>query len=400
MKFCNECKKKINTNGNYCFMCGTQLVSKKKTDVFNILSIISIILVVIVIVINSIFIFLMSAGSDDPTGAGQALGFAWAFIGIIPSTFLLFVSIVMAIISIVSYFISIIRKVKINMKKKILVIINIIQIILIIIGLIALVNWWNKESIQTDEGLDYTVEEINEMFIDTDEKYSINEININNVRKFNQLLSYIDSIIGRDNYYIGSIYITKIPHNNYARYVVKIIPKEYIEQYNSWSGNFSLNPYLVMFTMETDPEISYEWHEGMYDNYYQTFILGMKYKEELEKEFSSLDSRYKYIVDYNALLYISTVNLGINSNSTWQDGLEIFKTKSTSNLPSMFVIAPYGTTEEDGEKFVEDNKEIFNKYYVQGVTLCVLKESETVTDYINISKYDEKFEIYYSFRIN
>lgn len=394
MKFCNQCKKEINTNANFCAMCGTQLTEKKKKDIINILSIISLILFVVIILANVIGYPLSVTDDISTTGMG------WFFLVFLPSIPLFFISTILSIVSIISYFRNIFKKNQIQPKKTILAVLNIIQIILTVLGIILAVNSMYKDSLPTEEGLDYSIETINEMFIVTDDKYSTNEIDISNVRKFNQLLSYVDSIIGKDKYYLGSLYTTEIPHDDYTHYVIKIIPKEYIEEYNSWTGNFSSNPYLIMFTMETDPEISYEWHEGMYDNYYQTFILGMKYKEDLEKEFSSIDSKYKYLVDYNTLLYISATNLGIESNSTWQDGLNVFSSKSKSNLPSMLIIAPYGTTEEEGQKFIEDNKEIFEKYYVRGVTLCVLKENETITDYNDVSKYDDVFETYYSYRID
>ena len=395
MKFCNKCGKDFNINVNYCDSCGTQLLEKNKKDTSIIASIISLILFAVVILLIGFAVIISINNPDNP-----AVGFVWAFVVIIPSIPLLIASTILSIISIVSYFKAKKINSKVSSKKTTLAIINIIQIILLAIGLFLVISSIYKDSQPSEEGLNYTIENINEMFIDTDNKYSKNEIDINNVSKFNQLLSYVDTIIGSGNYYIGSLYITEIPNEYYAHYVIKIIPKEYINEYNSWTGSFSSNPYLIMFTMETDPEISYEWHEGMYDNYYQTFILGMKYKEDLVKDFSNIDSNYKYIVDYNTLLYISVNNLGIESNSTWKDGLDIYSSKSKSNLPSMLIIAPYGTTEEDGQKFIQDNKNIFNKYYVQNVALCVLKENEIITDYENISKFNDAFEIYYSYKID
>jgi len=394
MKFCNQCKKEINTNANYCAMCGNQLIEKKKKDASIVVSIISLILFLLVVLAIVFATIVTIKNPDNP-----ATGFVWAFMVIIPAIPLLGGSTILSIVGFVLYF----KTIKSNSKKTtktVLLITNIIQMVLVVVGLILFVRWWTQPYVPTEEGLDYTVQIINEMFIESDNKDASNEVNINNVHKFDQLLGHVDTIVGKNNYYIGSLYIAEIPHDDYAHYVVKIIPKDYIEQYNSWTGSFSSNPYLIMFTMETEADVYSEYHQGMYDNYYQTFILGMKYEEDLKNEFSNINSEYKYLADYNTLLYISANNLGIKSESTWQDGLNMFSSKSKANLPTMLIVAPSGTTEEDGQKFIDDNKEIFDKYYVNGLTLCILKENESITDYINISKYDDVFETYYSYRID
>lgn len=123
MKFCDNCKKEININANYCTMCGNQLINKKNKTISS--SIVSIVLFLVVISLIIYALIITDGEWDNP-----AVGFIWPFMVFIPSFPLIIASTILSIDVVTSYF----KTKKINgiiqKGQKILVIINIIQLIL------------------------------------------------------------------------------------------------------------------------------------------------------------------------------------------------------------------------------------------------------------------------------
>ena len=125
MKICNKCNFNNDENATFCSKCGTKLITKQKKDIFNILSIISIVLFIVIILAN-VIIYPLSLRDDESSGMFWFLGV------FLPSIPLFFGSIILSIISIVSYFRNIIKKSHVQTKKTILVVLNIVQLILTI----------------------------------------------------------------------------------------------------------------------------------------------------------------------------------------------------------------------------------------------------------------------------
>jgi len=125
MKICNKCNFNNDENATFCSKCGTKLITKQKKDIFNILSIISIVLFIVIILAN-VIIYPLSLRDDELSGMFWFLGV------FLPSIPLFFGSIILSIISIVSYFRNIIKKSHVQTKKTILVVLNIVQLILTI----------------------------------------------------------------------------------------------------------------------------------------------------------------------------------------------------------------------------------------------------------------------------
>ena len=121
---------------------------------------------------------------------------------------------------------------------------------------------------------------------DGSEKYDISDINNDTIAAFSSLLSYVDSLVGKVNYYIDSIYSL----SDFSKYiddcVVKIVLEKYLDNYNFWRGTDSQNPYKIMFSLNLNNK--------KFEDFYYSFLLGKKYEEDLVKQLSTKnDYQYK-----------------------------------------------------------------------------------------------------------
>ena len=104
--------------------------------------------------------------------------------------------------------------------------ITIILIISVLIGVICIscthkTKTNNAESERSEREdfvrYNYTKEEIINNLTAKSNWYNIDEINDDNISEFSELLSYIDSIVGRNNYKVDKIYYT-----DYGNYITNI----------------------------------------------------------------------------------------------------------------------------------------------------------------------------------
>ena len=268
--------------------------------------------------------------------------------------------------------------------------ITIILIISVLIGVICIsctdktkTNNAEAESERKDfVRYNYTKEDIINNLTAKSNWYNIDEINKDNISEFSELLSYIDSIVGRNNYKVDKIYYTD--YGNYNKYMITIVLNEYLEQYNNYTGIYS-NPYSIMFTKDEA--------NGCFNNEYYTFKLWFEYERDLVNELKSLNSNYEYKINYNTFRETDSGTLGVDENSTWYDALKYNSKKfAQCDMPSLYVIGDYSQNLKDMEMFVNNNNEVFRKYFVSYVTIIQLKKNEAITDYDNFNEYRE--EIY------
>ena len=227
----------------------------------------------------------------------------------------------------------------------------------------------------------YTKNDIENKFISNSKKYSIDEINSTNLDKFNELLNYVDNMVGKYNYKIHSIYPSSIGRNN--SYIVKIVLNEYISQYNNY-GNDSDNPYIIMITKDES--------EGKYNNHYYSFKLAMAYRNDLMKELKNLNSKYGYELYYNTLLYINEETFGVTENSKWEDILANYASRTNNNLPNLYIIGDSSQSIDSMESFVKNNMQVFKKYHINAVNIFQLKEGSKMTNFEGFNQFDSSIK--------
>ena len=98
---------------------------------------------------------------------------------------------------------------------------------------------------------EYKKKDIENMFASS-EFYDLDEINSDNITIFNELLSYTDKIVGKNQYKIDSIY--PVTMGQETAYVIYIVPNEYLDDYNNFSGPIYDNPYRIQFYRNSNGE--------------------------------------------------------------------------------------------------------------------------------------------------
>lgn len=400
MKYCDNCKVERPKSEIFCANCGKKLVLKKKVDIFDIFSIISLIMVVVAILANVLYIW---AGFNGVFEDGNVFAFSWIIFILIPSFLLIGLSFIFSLISTISYIVKIVKK---DIRKPIKTILFIISIIVIsfviclVFLFIRMLRTNRNFDLKDNWKIEYSMSKIESMFVEYEgEEELTNQVTEENIHKYDQLLLFIDSVVGKGEYYLASLYSIEKGNWGFTKdnYIVKIIPKGYINEFNAWDGSLVTNPYLVMFTLEAENDEHQYWQEGIYDEYYTTFVIGMEYQNRFDKELTS-DNNYKFLVDYNPFLHISQKELNVQRYSfDFDDGLNKLKEKQITS--SGLVIVPSHIQKPDIDNYIYTNEETFKKYFVRNIKTCILKENEQIIDYINVTEFDSKFQICHSYSV-
>lgn len=278
---------------------------------------------------------------------------------------------------------------QLNNKKTNKSIIKIIFIILsiIILGVIVVcsVGWFIDTKLfpKKDEYvITYQVEDINDMYDETLIKYSSNEISDENLKAFNILLKYVDKEIGKNNYYLASLYevnpgeIDTRYTDKVQTYVIKVVPKEYENQFNEYGKAETYNPYLVMYKINADYvlDINSAGDENFYDNfvqsYYPSLIVGLKYEEQIKDYFFTLYPNYKVKVWYNPYF------TGLFAESIDEEpSISVY---GKYDPTSIYIFVPYGTNINEIKQNLDKIK--LSHMGIKGITICSLKENININD--------------------
>lgn len=252
-------------------------------------------------------------------------------------------------------------------KKKIFIIIGIVVLVSLaaIFGIKMLLS--NPYDYNITVKTNYTKNDINSMF--TDKGYNIYtkqyynrtydlELFEEKQTEINTLLNYVDEVVGKSNYKIDNLNNTPKTED----YSVDIVLNKYLSEYNKNINN-SVNKYVIQFRSS----------DGRYSNDYHLFEEAFKYENELINKLNSINSQYEYIVEYNPLFNYSTDVLGLSKDFTWKSAIKSRKIESI-NRTRIYVIGDSSTSLDELEKFVNNNKNVFEDYYVSYVTVIELNQ--------------------------
>ena len=252
-------------------------------------------------------------------------------------------------------------------KKKIFIIVGIVVLVSLaaIFGIKMLLS--NPYDYNITVKTNYTKNDINSMF--TDKGYNIYtkqyynrdydlELFEEKQTEINTLLNYVDEVVGKNNYKIDNLYNTPKTED----YSVDIVLNKDLDEFYKTINNSS-NKYVIQFRSS----------DGRYSNDYHLFEEAFKYENELINKLNSINSQYEYIVEYNPLFNYSTDVLGLSKDFTWKSAIKSRKIESI-NRTRIYVIGNSSTSLDELEKFVNNNKNVFEDYYVPYVTVIELNQ--------------------------
>ena len=252
-------------------------------------------------------------------------------------------------------------------KKKILIIIGIGVLVLAVSLLGIKIFLSSPYDYNVTINTNYTKSDLNSMFTNrgyntyTKQYYDRNddiELFEEKQNEVNKLLNYIDEVVGKNNYKVDSINNTpKTEH-----YSVDIVLNKDLDEFYKTINNSS-NKYIIEFRS----------NDGRYSNDYNLSKEAFKYENEIIDKLNSISSQYEYIVDYNPLFHYNNDVLGLNNNSTWKTAIKSKKIESI-NRTRIYVIGDSSTSLDELEKFVNNNKNVFEDYYVPYVTVIELNQ--------------------------
>ena len=243
----------------------------------------------------------------------------------------------------------------------------------------------------------YQIDDIRNMYDGTILGYSLNDINEDNLKAYNILLNYVDKELGKDNYYLVSLYdvnygeIDKTQQNKISKYVIKIIPKQYKEEFDAYGKEESNNPYLVMYEIAAEYilNVNKKSDKDYYDNFvvshYPSLIVGLRYEEQIRQYFLNISSSYLAKVWYNP--YFSGL-LVKDANS--EPDISAYG-KYSSNI---YIFIPYGINLNVVKGDIDSRKYEIIKMGIKEIVLCSLKEKVdiSVLKYQQLSRYSSEVD--------
>lgn len=241
----------------------------------------------------------------------------------------------------------------------------------------------------------YTIEDIQSMFYENsvDDK----DLTEETLPEFSAVLQSADNLVGSGQYKIYSLY--KVNYSEYGNsntpssYVLKIIPQNYKTEFETWGGHKSQNPYLVLFSKDENKKTV--------DNYYETLVLGLQYKKDISEEFANNSPEYKMTVNYNYFYYRTAQALGVKQGDSWDSILNNIN-YTQNDMNHIIIFTPYGLTENQVKEYMRSQEDFFRKYYVKGVSVCVLGKDIKLdeTDVTHLNRYDPKVDKHYTYKID
>ena len=258
-------------------------------------------------------------------------------------------------------------------KKKILIIIGIGVLVLAVSLLGIKIFLSSPYDYNVTINTNYTKSDLNSMFTNrgyntyTKQYYDRNddiELFEEKQNEVNKLLNYIDEVVGKNNYKVDSINNTpKTEH-----YSVDIVLNKDLDEFYKTINNSS-NKYIIEFRS----------NDGRYSNDYNLSKEAFKYENEIIDKLNSISSQYEYIVEYNPLFHYSTDVLGLSKDFTWKSAIKSRKIESI-NRTRIYVIGDSSTSLDELEKFVNNNKKVFEDYYVPYITIIQLNQYDKNID--------------------
>lgn len=218
-----------------------------------------------------------------------------------------------------------------------------------------------EEGFASDEFYEggYTIDDISSMVAPDAEDDVLEALSEENLARFNEILSNIDEIIGKDEYYITSLYEVGYDHYDPDTAVVKVVAKEFYNDYLELAEDYD-NPYETLFSKDFGSRFS------DVNNFYESLIVGLKYQDDFYDEFNSLGTEYKPCIDYNGIFYRNNRAWRLTKEDDWRD-LEL-----SENPSNVCFFVPYGTSESEIQEFYTNNESMFSKYSFNRINAIVV----------------------------
>ena len=224
------------------------------------------------------------------------------------------------------------------------------------------------------------------------------------LRNYSKIMSYVDHVAGKDNYFITRAYDVELA-NNRKDYVLKFVLKDYLDQYYKWE--------------EYDEEPANFYDILVSSGYYlastfEPFHMSMAWHKQLKEEFKEAYPDYHLNSFYVSLDAMhpspESVNYNYENLSDWHlfYGKSFYKDNFYENHINVFL--PEDTKEEALDALVLEMEPLLKKYCVTTVYYYILssekalktvqeEERETGNYYQSgeanklLFKYDKAYEI-------
>lgn len=279
------------------------------------------------------------------------------------------------------------------------IIVIILSIIILCVIVVCSIGWFIDTKLfpKKDEyKITYQVNDINNMYDETLIKYSSNDISNDNLKAFNILLKYVDKEIGKNNYYLASLYEvnygeidTRYP-DKVQNYIIKVVPKEYENQFIEYGKDESDNPYLVMYKLNANSVLDINnadddnYYDDFVESYYPSLIVGLKYEKQINDYFLKVYPNYKVKVWYNPYF----TGLRAESVDSKPDISVYEKYYSTS----IYIFVPYGTNTNEIKQNLDRDK--LKDMGINNITICSLRENININDLnkLTITEFSEEID--------